>query len=182
MHLLKNLDDELTSPKNNKQETKEETSQLLQINEEIIECEKQRLKFIEMKSIFSPREDSPLSKELFRLVKEGNASKLQKFLFQHRAMIGRVIDARDATQETAMHWAAKRGRKDIVELLFVFGATLDLKDLGGRTPADLADMIKADKVEEFIGVLRDLTKRYPHISRTQLMDKLYGEKNPYVLW
>lgn len=56
--------------------------------------------------------------------------------------IGRVLEGEAMSYDagfTALHYASLRGKKRTVEELVKAGARLDLKDLRGRTPADVAD-------------------------------------------
>jgi len=44
----------------------------------------------------------------------------------------------DPTNQTALHWAAKRDRADIIKYIIKIGCYIDCKDSGNRTPLYLA--------------------------------------------
>jgi ankyrin repeat protein len=44
----------------------------------------------------------------------------------------------DPVHQTALHWAAKRNRPEIIGILVDYGAFIDSKDIGGRTPLFVA--------------------------------------------
>ena len=44
----------------------------------------------------------------------------------------------DYVGETALHWAAKRNKPDLIKMLLKFGSRIDQRDLGGRTALFLA--------------------------------------------
>jgi ankyrin repeat protein len=66
------------------------------------------------------------------------------FFYEHWAVVeylldqGCVVNHRDGTGWTALHYAAMLGDLEHAQLLFRFGAQLDLRDVDGNTPADLA--------------------------------------------
>ena len=65
-----------------------------------------------------------------------------------------VDRATDGSGMTSLHYAAKRSNFEVAKLLFRFGATLDLRNDDGHTPADLAtaadhhDIANAIRAEE----------------------------------
>ncbi len=48
------------------------------------------------------------------------------------------VNATDPEGKTALHWAAEKNRKDLVELLVKAGADVNLRTKGGTTPLDYA--------------------------------------------
>jgi ankyrin repeat protein len=49
------------------------------------------------------------------------------------------VNAKDGVGETPLHWSAKEGNKEVVELLISKGADVNAKDDVGDTPVDWAD-------------------------------------------
>jgi ankyrin repeat protein/nucleoside phosphorylase len=71
--------------------------------------------------------------------------KLLKLLIER----GADLNARGATRgSTAMHQAAQSGRAEIVRLLLRAGAKPDVRDLGGRTPLQLATRLRKESVKK----------------------------------
>ena len=68
-----------------------------------------------------------------------------------------IADAADVKAKpggiTPLHWAAWRGRKEIVELLIANGADVNAKEIGGDTPLDdvLLDKETADLLRKHGG-------------------------------
>ena len=44
----------------------------------------------------------------------------------------------DNVNQTAVHWAAKRNKSEVIKLLIASGARVNHKDMGGRTALFLA--------------------------------------------
>jgi hypothetical protein len=59
---------------------------------------------------------------------------------------GADVNYVDKTGGTPLHWAAARGRRDIVELLLHFGADPTRKDTDGEIPRDIARLKKRDDI------------------------------------
>ena len=62
-----------------------------------------------------------------------------------------MLNERDGTGLTPLHWAAKRGEDDFVELLLCFDADVHAEDLFGRVPLDLAKNQDHKAIIELIG-------------------------------
>ena len=65
------------------------------------------------------------------------------------------VDCTDGAGWTGLHYAARRGHLHVAQLLFRYGATLDIKDNRGQTPAEvaianghhqIADAIRAEEI------------------------------------
>lgn len=69
---------------------------------------------------------------------------------------------------TALHWAAKHGRLDILTMLLIQGAQVDVKSSGGLTPLHLAAQTGHDDVIEIL-----VTK---HKANINIRD--YGGRRP----
>lgn len=74
------------------------------------------------------------SDQFFAAVKDGNILKVTRMLEKVKYY---VYDY-DGTQQTALHWAAKRDLPEIIDLLIEYGANVNTFDVGGRTPLYLA--------------------------------------------
>jgi ankyrin repeat protein len=68
------------------------------------------------------------------------------FVLEH----GAVVNAVNASGQTALHAAAAARSADVVELLLKHGARTDVKDRDGRTPVDIARRERATKVVELL--------------------------------
>ena len=67
---------------------------------------------------------------------------------------------------TALHWAAKKGREDLIAMLVTSGASIDIRSLSGSTALHLATQsCKWNVVEMLIGELRADTKIRDNNSR-----------------
>ena len=44
----------------------------------------------------------------------------------------------DNVNQTALHWAAKRNKADVINILIDYGVKINQRDLGGRTALHLA--------------------------------------------
>jgi ankyrin repeat protein len=51
---------------------------------------------------------------------------------------GRAINARDASGNTILHYAARLGKPDAISLLLELGATKNIKNIAAESPADIA--------------------------------------------
>jgi ankyrin repeat protein len=51
---------------------------------------------------------------------------------------GKAINARDASGNTILHYAARQGKPDIISLLLELGANKSLKNIAAESPADIA--------------------------------------------
>ena len=49
-----------------------------------------------------------------------------------------LIDALNKYKDSALHYAAEKGKIEAVKVLLKHGATIDLKNDDGKTPLDLA--------------------------------------------
>ena len=76
----------------------------------------------------------PKSKLLIDNVKRGDIDEIYRMLNNDRFL---VYDF-DHIKQTCLHWAAKRNRPEIIKVLLHFGAYIDAKDSGKRTPLYLA--------------------------------------------
>ena len=76
----------------------------------------------------------PKSKFLIECVKKGDIDTIYKLLSKDRFL---VYDF-DNVKQTCLHWAAKRNKPEIIKVLLHFGAYIDAKDSGNRTPLYLA--------------------------------------------
>jgi len=77
----------------------------------------------------APETAPDLNHELFDACRKGDIAKVKERLTHANA------NARDSAgrRSTPLHFAAGFGRRDIVELLLSFGASVDLTDDGGLT-------------------------------------------------
>ncbi|XP_031564070.1 ankyrin repeat domain-containing protein SOWAHC-like [Actinia tenebrosa] len=101
----------------------------------------------------------PIEKEWILTAARGNRANIMCLLEQDSSL---------AKKKTALHWAAKHGREDIVAMLAAKGADVNAKSHGGYTPLHLASMHGNDKVikiliEEFNANIntRDYSGRKP---------------------
>jgi len=60
------------------------------------------------------------------------------------------IDLADHFGRTALHYAARDGHLDVAQVLFRYGATLDIQDNDGDTPADIATAAGHDDIADAI--------------------------------
>ncbi|KXJ18489.1 Ankyrin repeat domain-containing protein SOWAHB [Exaiptasia diaphana] len=85
----------------------------------------------------------PLEKEWLLTAARGNRANIMCLLEQEPSLAKK----RDFTSGyTALHWAAKHGREDIVSMLAKKGIDVNTKSHGGYTPLHLASMQGHDKV------------------------------------
>jgi len=60
------------------------------------------------------------------------------------------VNAMDANKMTALHWAAMKGQKKVVELLIIKGANLNAKTSKNLTPLNLADNNFQNEIAELL--------------------------------
>ncbi|VDN23424.1 unnamed protein product [Gongylonema pulchrum] len=72
--------------------------------------------------------------EWFAALDEGNIEKLKELLSGSTAL----LEERDENQLTALHWAADRGKLELVDFLIGAGADVNIQDYGGQTPLHYA--------------------------------------------
>jgi ankyrin repeat protein len=77
---------------------------------------------------------NPGSQLFFQAVKFGEFKKVQEMLEVDKNYLFQY----DYFYQTGYHWAAKRGLKNILELLIFFGNHINLLDMINRTPLHLA--------------------------------------------
>eukprot|EP01119_Soliformovum_irregulare_P017080 TRINITY_DN5026_c0_g2_i1.p1 TRINITY_DN5026_c0_g2~~TRINITY_DN5026_c0_g2_i1.p1 ORF type:complete len:504 (+),score=159.26 TRINITY_DN5026_c0_g2_i1:519-2030(+) len=59
--------------------------------------------------------------------------------------------------ETALHYAARLGRRDLIKILLLAGADMELKDTGLKmTPLELAQSLKQDEVSKMLNSVKEL--------------------------
>ncbi len=63
---------------------------------------------------------------------------------------GASANARDDRGGAALHWAAGRGKLDVVELLLAEGAAAAARDGAGRTPLDVAECRGKSEVADLL--------------------------------
>ncbi|MCL4361833.1 ankyrin repeat domain-containing protein [Candidatus Dependentiae bacterium] len=86
------------------------------------------------------------TKELMQSAKNGNIEKIQKIL-----MSGFDINTRDPNnRHTALIWAARKGYKDIVELLLNEGADINATTNLGMTALAWAKIYEQKEIVEFL--------------------------------
>jgi len=71
--------------------------------------------------------------ELAEAIRDGNINKVQSMLEENPKLLNSKYSPEG---ETLLHWAVRRGNKELVELLITNGAEKDLKNKGGYTPLD----------------------------------------------
>ena len=76
----------------------------------------------------------PLRITFFNEVKSGNLEKIGMLVKKHPELVSEV----DSTEQTALHWACRRGFTDIVKFLLEAGAKAGAEDFVGRRPEDIA--------------------------------------------
>ena len=84
-----------------------------------------------------PREPfyrGPDAHKFFEAIKTNDSNTVITMIMKDRF----IIFEHDAVGETALHWAAKRNRPDMVKILIDNGAIIDARDMGGRSPLYLA--------------------------------------------
>eukprot|EP01017_Pseudomicrothorax_dubius_P010822 TRINITY_DN13922_c0_g1_i1.p1 TRINITY_DN13922_c0_g1~~TRINITY_DN13922_c0_g1_i1.p1 ORF type:complete len:149 (-),score=29.81 TRINITY_DN13922_c0_g1_i1:35-481(-) len=117
--------------------------------------------------------------DLFKIIKSGNSNHLRLFLNKNQKIVPEIIDSRDSVEETPMHWAAKRGKIELIQILCLYGASLDLEDITGRTPIMVAQANRQGKAADLIKAILNMQKYHPEESRMELFDRLYPDKNPF---
>nr|XP_033819349.1 ankyrin repeat domain-containing protein SOWAHC-like isoform X4 [Geotrypetes seraphini] len=76
----------------------------------------------------------PVEKEWLQGAASGNVSTLSHLLKQEPSLAGK----KDFTSFTALHWAAKHGKRDMAILLVKAGADVNIRADGGYTPLHIA--------------------------------------------
>jgi hypothetical protein len=76
----------------------------------------------------------PKCHEFIKEVKAGDVQAVTEMLISAPELIGFM----DSTNQTALHWAAKRGDLELVKLLLGFNAKPESSDMVGRTAEDMA--------------------------------------------
>jgi ankyrin repeat protein len=69
------------------------------------------------------------------------------------------VHARDKDYDTALHWAAFKGRPEIAGLLLDHGASTNMENEWGETPLHLVSRCKYDTQKDIVNVVRLLLKR-----------------------
>ncbi|MGC8738184.1 MAG: ankyrin repeat domain-containing protein [Candidatus Hydrogenedens sp.] len=72
----------------------------------------------------------------FDLAAKGDVVNLEKQLLKNPA----IINSKDYLGKTMLHYAVCSGSKDILDLLYIYGAKLDEKDITGMTPLHVCAM------------------------------------------
>lgn len=80
-------------------------------------------------------------KTCFDFVKEGNVKKLQELLDSCVDVAKPLLNAKDDTGMSLVHWAADRGYSTIIEILFKYGADVNIQDAEGQTALHYAASI-----------------------------------------
>ena len=86
-----------------------------------------------------------LDRDLIEAVKKGEPATVHAFLAK-----GASANARDQRGGTALHWAAARGRLDVVALLIDHGADASSADADGETALDVARDRKRTEIVDFL--------------------------------
>ena len=95
--------------------------------------------------------DADADYRAFELACAGGHADIAEYLLDVRHV---DVDRADYFGRTGLHDAARNGHLHVAQLLFRYGAKLDLKDIDGRTPADIAtanghhDIADAIRAEE----------------------------------
>ena len=76
----------------------------------------------------------PFRAVFFREIKAGSLEKIAALVKKYPELVHEV----DSTEQTALHWACRRGFTDIAKLLLEAGARPGAADLVGRRPEDIA--------------------------------------------
>ena len=79
--------------------------------------------------------------------RSASRKELLKLLLEYDSS-SRVINAREAYGETALHIATKKNQKEIVQILLEYGIDSNYKDLDGRTAKDYASDYGYDDILE----------------------------------
>ena len=79
---------------------------------------------------------SGCSPSCFDLAAKGDAVNLEKQLLKNPA----IINSKDYLGKTILHYAVCSGSKDVLELLYRYGAELNEKDITGMTPLHVCAM------------------------------------------
>lgn len=74
------------------------------------------------------------AKEFIGVAKGGNANEVLSLLTKNR----KLIEATDSLNCTALHWAVKRNHLEVAKILIHEGSNLEVKDISGRTPIEIA--------------------------------------------
>ena len=86
--------------------------------------------------LLAVRAATPVTRQLaYRSIDPGDSIEAVKLLLDNGADVNRA----DLAGATAIHFAARQGNLDLIQLLFDRGATLDVKDEYDKTPLDWTD-------------------------------------------
>ncbi|OMJ69560.1 hypothetical protein SteCoe_32678 [Stentor coeruleus] len=96
----------------------------------------------------------PKSEHFLKEVKSGNINNVIQMLIDTPDL----VKSSDSTNQTALHWACKRGHKDIVQFLISNKASIYAVDIMGRIPEQIA----LDKGHNEIVLLINGIKRKSH--------------------
>lgn len=84
--------------------------------------------------------------DIFVAAALGLADKVKDLLAADPAL----VKVQNGDNGTAMHWAARTGKQDIVELLLAAGSDINAQDRSGATPLQYAVSYKQDQMAEFL--------------------------------
>ncbi len=86
-----------------------------------------------------------LDRDLIEAIKKGHVALVHAFLAK-----GASANARDARGGSALHWAAGRGKRDVVELLLAEGADARARDDAGRTALYVAECRSQSEIADVL--------------------------------
>jgi len=89
---------------------------------------------------------SPEEEEFLFNVKEGKVAVVQEMLKKNPDL----VLTRDGRNLTALHWAVKRRRLKLVEMLCRSGADICAQDMVGRMPTDIAKRFNEPMIEQIL--------------------------------
>ncbi|OMJ75789.1 hypothetical protein SteCoe_25015 [Stentor coeruleus] len=105
----------------------------------------------------------PKSNHFLKEVKSGNINTVAQMLVDTPDL----VKCSDSTNQTALHWACKRGHKDIVKFLIINKASTYAVDILGRLPEQIALNKGYNEIASIINGIKRKSRQYTikqHIS------------------
>jgi hypothetical protein len=87
-----------------------------------------------------------ISRDFFQLIKSGRTMELRELIMKDSSL----VKITDSVGMNGLHWAAKRNRRDIANLLISYECDVGLKDIFGRTPMDVAKKAQSPEIIHLI--------------------------------
>jgi hypothetical protein len=123
------------------------------------------------------------SRDFMKACKDGDLRKAKYMLTDNRWL----SQIKDHVNQTALHWAARRGNLEIAKLLIEQGCFVDSRDIAGRSPLHVAckfnyhDIVRILLEANADPYLKTNAGSYPHSNKVNIQRMLSQSKAKQVL-